>query len=133
MNGLHPSLIRRFELDEGETAVPTVFTVVHDAAHKTLSRNALINESFGVVAAFVLCGPFEAVRRNHLHHHARTNDTIDDPDFWVAGETWLSTGMRCLTTLQAHYWSYLTRLRRRDGVLIRALSTLSFIIVLHRW
>lgn len=109
----------------------TQFTVLHDATHRSLSRVEWVNEAFGWIATLVLWGPFEAMRRNHLHHHAHTNDPKNDPDFWVAGETWLSTGLRCLTTLQVHYWSYLTRLRRRDGVLARALATIALILFAH--
>lgn len=109
------------------------FTVVHDATHRTLSRTTWLNDSFGTAATFVLCGPFEAIRRNHLHHHAHTNDPLHDPDFWVAGETWLTTAARCLTTLQAHYWSYLTRLRRRDAAFAKAVATIALIVVLHAW
>lgn len=107
------------------------FTVVHDAAHRCLSRVARLNEAFGYVATLTLCGPFAAIRRNHLHHHAHTNDPREDPDFWAAGETWVSTGLRCLTMLQMHYWTYLTRLRRRDAAFSQSVFTIVAISVLH--
>ena len=109
------------------------FTVVHDAAHRCLSRVFWLNELFGYAATFVLCGPYAAIRRNHLHHHAHTNDPREDPDFWVAGETWFSTGLRCLTMLQMHYWTYLTRLRRRDTAFIQSVLTIAAIAALHGW
>lgn len=107
------------------------FTVLHDAAHRCLSRRVWLNELFGYTATFVLCGPFAAIRRNHLHHHAHTNDPREDPDFWAAGETWLSTGLRCLTMLQMHYWTYLTRLRRRDEAFKQSVATIAVIAILH--
>jgi fatty acid desaturase len=107
------------------------FTVLHDASHRCLSRRFWLNELFGYAATFVLCGPYAAIRRNHLHHHAHTNDPREDPDFWVAGETWLSTGLRCLTMLQMHYWAYLTRLRRRDTAFIQSVLTIAAIAALH--
>lgn len=107
------------------------FTVLHDAVHKSLSRRPWVNEAFGVVATLVLAGPFEAIRRNHLHHHAHTNDPKEDPDFWAAGETWLGTAARCLTMMQYHYYSYFTRLRRRDGAFARAAATTALIAGLH--
>lgn len=109
------------------------FTVLHDALHRSLSRVAWLNEVFGHAATFVLCGPYAAIRRNHLHHHARTNDPREDPDFWAAGETWLGTGLRCLTMLERHYWTYLTRLRRRDAAFAQALLTIAAILALHAW
>jgi beta-carotene hydroxylase len=107
------------------------FTVLHDAIHRSVSRRDWINEPAGVVATFVLCGPFEAMRRNHLHHHAHTNDPRQDPDYWAAGETWLGTAARCLTMLQYHYYSYFRRLRRRDGALLRAVGTSILIAAIH--
>lgn len=107
------------------------FTVLHDAAHRSLSRRVWLNELGGLVATFVLCGPFEAIRRTHLHHHAHTNDPAKDTDFWAAGETWLGTAARCMTMLQYHYFCYLTRLRRSDGAFLRALATIALIAGLH--
>ncbi len=109
------------------------FTVLHDAVHRCLSRLYWLNEIFGYAATFVLCGPYAAIRRNHLHHHAHTNDPREDPDFWVAGGTWLSMSLRCLTMLQMHYWTYLTRLRRRDSAFVQSLATIAVIVVLHAW
>lgn len=111
----------------------TQFTVLHDALHKSVSRRPWLNEAFGYAATFVLCGPYAAIRRNHLHHHAHANDPREDPDFWVAGETWLSVVLRCLTMLQMHYWSYLTRLRRRDSAYAQSVLTIAAIVLLHAW
>jgi len=109
------------------------FTVLHDALHKSVSKTAWLNELCGYAATFVLCGPYAAIRRNHLHHHAHTNDPREDPDFWVAGETWLGVALRCLTMLQRHYWTYLTRLRRRDSAYAQSVATIFLIAALHAW
>ena len=109
------------------------FTVLHDALHRSVSRMFWLNELHGYVATFVLCGPYAAIRRNHLHHHAHTNDPREDPDFWVAGETWAGTVLRCLTMMQMHYWSYLTRLRRRDSAYAQSVATIAVIALLHAW
>lgn len=107
------------------------FTVTHDAAHGCVSRRPFLNDAFGLVATFVLCGPYAAIRRNHLHHHAHVNDPREDPDFWAAGRTWLGTALRCLTMMQRHYWTYLTRLRRRDEAFRQAVFTIAVIVLLH--
>ena len=109
------------------------FTVLHDALHRSVSRVSWLNELCGYVATLVLCGPYAAIRRNHLHHHAHTNDPREDPDYWAAGETWLGTGLRCLTMLQRHYWTYLTRLRRRDSAYAQSVVTIAAIAALHAW
>jgi beta-carotene hydroxylase len=109
------------------------FTVLHDACHGSLSKRVWLNELCGHVATLALFGPYDAIRRNHLHHHAHTNDPKEDPDFYVAGETWAGTFLRCLTQLQAHYWWYFTRLRRRDAVLARAALVVALIAGAHAW
>jgi fatty acid desaturase len=101
------------------------FTVLHDAVHRSLSKRRWLNEALGAAAALTLFAPYEAFRRNHLHHHAHTNDPASDPDYWVAGETWLSTAARCLTMLQFHYYSYIFKLGRRDAVWGRTWATIA--------
>ena len=101
------------------------FTVSHDAAHRSVSRWAWLNDACGLVATAVLCGPFDAFRVNHLHHHGHTNDPSEDPDFWVAGTSVVSTVARCATLFWVHYWVYFTRLRRPDRAFTRTLTTLA--------
>ncbi|UPT75354.1 MAG: fatty acid desaturase [Elusimicrobiota bacterium] len=109
------------------------FTVLHDALHGSASRIRPLNEALGYAATFTLCGPYAAIRRNHLHHHAHANDPREDPDFWAAGETWAGTALRCLTMLQRHYWAYFTKLRRRDRAYAESVATAALILGLHAW
>jgi len=101
------------------------FTVAHDAAHKSLSKISWLNEACGWLSALVLFGPFEAFRRNHLHHHAHTNDPKEDPDYWVAGSNGFITFLRCFTLLEMHYIVYFTQLGRRDGVYAKSIATVA--------
>lgn len=101
------------------------FTVAHDASHGGVSRRAWLNALCGYAAGLTLLMPYEAFRRNHLHHHAHTNDPARDPDFWVAGTTLPRTLLRCATILPYHYYCYLFRLGRRDGVWTRSLTLLA--------
>lgn len=104
------------------------FTVVHDAAHKSLSKRVWLNEAVGVGATLTLFGPFSAMRRNHLHHHAHTNDPLEDPDYWVAGATLAGTILRLHTQYWRHYYCFFTRLARRDSVTREAVLTVVFLI-----
>ena len=90
------------------------FTVVHDAVHRAVSRRRWLNEAVGSAATLILFGPFSAFRRNHLRHHAHTNDPEKDPDFWVAGSTATGTFLRCLVMLQMHYILYFRDALRGD-------------------
>ncbi len=109
------------------------FTVLHDALHRSASRVVWLNDLLGYSATFALCGPYAAIKRNHLHHHAHTNDPREDPDFWVAGTNVAAVVLRCLTMLQMHYWQYLTRLRRRDSAFVQSVLTIAVIVVAHAW
>ncbi len=103
------------------------FTVAHDACHGSASRKPWLNEALGVTAALVLFAPFAALRRNHLHHHAHTNDPDEDPDFWVAGTTVIGTTARLFTQHARHYWCYFSKLCRRDKALRQAFVLLGFL------
>ncbi|MEK7858566.1 MAG: fatty acid desaturase [Elusimicrobiota bacterium] len=122
--GLSGSLPWPFAVLLCSCAAYTQFTVLHDAVHRSASRWLPLNEALGFFAALALFGPFDAFRRNHLHHHAHTNDPVEDPDFWVAGSPRiLGTVLRCLTMLEYHYLCYFTQLARRDGGWFRSVLT----------
>ena len=104
------------------------FTVVHDAAHRCASKISWLNEALGIAATLVLFGPFSAMRRNHLHHHAHTNDPHEDRDYWVAGKTLAGTLLRLHTQYWRHYWCFFTKLARRDSVTREAVLTVVFLI-----
>ncbi len=64
------------------------FTAVHDASHKAVSSNVVVNEAVGHTAALLLLGPFLPYRFIHLAHHKHTNVDDQDPDRWSAGPWW---------------------------------------------
>lgn len=103
------------------------FTVAHDASHMSISKKAWVNLFWGYIATGVLFGPFEAFKRNHLHHHAHTNDPAEDPDFWVNGKNFLHTFWRCATLFWRHYFCYFAQLKRRDAVFVRTLLVVAAI------
>lgn len=63
------------------------FTVAHDAIHKAISKKYnFINNLVGRISQIWL-GPtssWTALRYNHLEHHAHTNDSKLDPDYWCS-------------------------------------------------
>jgi fatty acid desaturase len=70
-------------------AMYNLFSVAHDAAHRALSSNRFINETFGRLAVmmFMPMAPFEAVRWIHMQHHRFTNGE-SDPDRHVHHAKW---------------------------------------------
>ena len=65
------------------------FSVIHDSAHHSLSRNRGVNEFFGQLA-LSLSAPYANLavfRYAHMEHHRFTNDD-GDPDIWFHGAWW---------------------------------------------
>lgn len=89
----------------------TMFTVVHDAVHRSVSYNKYVNDFFGMTAIIWL-GPtsnWYGFRRLHLIHHSHTNDKDVDPDTYSSTK---GPGGKYLTpfrwlTLDLSYWAYL--------------------------
>jgi fatty acid desaturase len=68
-----------------------LFTVAHEASHRTISTDERINTWFGRVATFFLdpLAGFQLFRFVHMQHHRFTNDETDDPDFFSShGKQW---------------------------------------------
>lgn len=67
-----------------------LFTLEHEATHKTPFATPWLNEWVGRIAGLLICQPFEWFRYFHLAHHRHTNIPGKDPEL-IAGqkpETW---------------------------------------------
>jgi fatty acid desaturase len=64
-------------------AMYNLFSVGHDASHRSLSSNKTLNENLGRVAIMLMLpiAPFEAVRWIHMQHHRFTNSEMDPDQF----------------------------------------------------
>ncbi|KAJ1268628.1 hypothetical protein BS78_07G149400 [Paspalum vaginatum] len=60
------------------TAVTGFFVIGHDCAHKSFSRNKLVEDIVGTLAFMPLIYPYEPWRFKHDRHHAKTNMLIED-------------------------------------------------------
>jgi fatty acid desaturase len=84
------------------------FSVMHDAVHRSISRNKALNDGIGRVATF-LFAPFASLhllRWAHMEHHRFTNDE-GDPDSWSHGPWW-SLPLRWMTIDFYYAWRALT-------------------------
>jgi fatty acid desaturase len=77
-----------------------LFTLEHEATHKTPFASEAVNEWAGRVAGVLLVLPFEWFRYFHLAHHRHTNDPDRDPELvgavkpaTVAGWAWHVSGL----------------------------------------
>lgn len=70
-----------------------MFTILHDASHRSLSQIPWINESVGTIATVILTpiAGIKIFRFIHMQHHRFTNGGVTkDPDQWSAeGPKWL--------------------------------------------
>lgn len=92
-----------------------IFTPLHEATHGNIAgrerRRAWLEMLVGHISGFVLLAPFPGFRVLHLHHHANTNDPVEDPDYWVRSRTWFGTVLRSLV-IQPVYIVHLWKIAR---------------------
>lgn len=60
------------------TAVTGFFVIGHDCAHKSFSKNKLLEDIVGTLAFLPLIYPYEPWRFHHEKHHAKTNMLVED-------------------------------------------------------
>jgi len=70
-----------------------LFTVLHDASHRSLSQVSWLNELLGSISVFLLTplAGAKVFRFIHMQHHRFTNeDVAHDPDYWASkGPKWM--------------------------------------------
>ncbi|MAR00785.1 MAG: hypothetical protein CMI00_09655 [Oceanospirillaceae bacterium] len=97
-------------------AVFWFFTVMHDAAHNSVSTNRTLNDTFGQLSAltFSVWPVYKAFRYVHMQHHRFANaDDDTDPDRYCgSGPAW-QLPLRWLTMDFKYYVWYLSRLNQR--------------------
>ena len=97
------------------TAIFVLFTVLHDAAHYSVSTHRWVNVAFGRVAMLFVSPliSFRSFAFIHIEHHRNTNDDANDPDHFVSGAPWWQVPVR-FPLMDVPYLSFLVRnIRRR--------------------
>ena len=87
----------------GSLIAYSMFTPMHDAAHRAVSRNTLFNTFIGHFASIVLLTNYMGFRAMHLLHHRYTNNSKLDPDFWSGKGPFYLLPFRWLTQ-DLHYY-----------------------------
>jgi fatty acid desaturase len=64
-----------------------VFSIIHEAQHGVLFRNAKLNTAGGILMSAFFPGPFHLLRQGHIGHHLRNRSDDEAFDFWFAGES----------------------------------------------
>ena len=116
------------------------FTPFHDATHGAISGGPGIQRAdkiCGWLAGIPFWAPFSSFVLVHLTHHAHTNDTERDPDYWVFSRNKFSVLLRCLMVYPnylVHIFHKIPTRGRKVGVIqlqmVAYLSTVALLVVL---
>ncbi len=114
-------------------AIFVMFTVLHDAAHRSVSTIGWVNATLGR-AAMVFVSPamaFPAWSFIHLEHHRWANDAAHDPDSFASTATGWQTPLRWLF-MDGPYVAFYTRQRkgRPPGEVVETSLFMVFTVVL---
>ena len=92
------------------TAIFVLFTVLHDAAHFSISTHRWVNVAFGRVAMLFVSPliSFKSFAFIHIEHHRNTNDDENDPDHFVSGAPWWQLPVR-FPLMDLPYLTFLVR------------------------
>lgn len=92
------------------TAIFVLFTVLHDAAHYSISTHRWVNVAFGRVAMLFVSSviSFKSFAFIHIEHHRNTNDDDNDPDHFVSGAPWWQVPVR-FPLMDVPYLTFLVR------------------------
>lgn len=95
-------------------AIFVLFTVLHDAAHYSVSTHRWVNVAFGRVAMLFVSPliSFRSFAFIHIEHHRNTNDGDNDPDHFVSGAPWWQLPVR-FPLMDLPYLTFLVRNVRR--------------------
>src|SRR5882672_482214 len=118
----------------------TMFIVLHDAVHYSISRRRWVNELLGrLTVPFVV--PYASAPLFgfiHIEHHRNTNEELDtDPDAWATDGPWWQLPFRWLTIDVWYACFYLKHIRRRaprelaETVGIILLFVLGVVVAVH--
>ncbi|MBB3053059.1 ring-1,2-phenylacetyl-CoA epoxidase subunit PaaE [Prauserella isguenensis] len=96
------------------TAIFVLFTVLHDAAHYSISTHRWVNVAFGRVAMLFVSSliSFKSFAFIHIEHHRNTNDDDNDPDHFVSGAPWWQVPIR-FPLMDVPYLTFLVRNAKR--------------------
>ncbi len=96
-------------------AIFMMFTVLHDAAHYSISSKRWVNGVFGR-AAMVFVSPlisFPGWGFIHIEHHRHTNDDERDPDHFASHGPWWQLPVRFAAMDAPYLGFYIRNLKRR--------------------
>jgi len=83
----------------------TVFSLLHEAVHRTLHRNRLVNEAVGMVAAALFPTSLTFQRICHLGHHRRNRTDAEMFEMYGPGDNRFLKALQMYGILTGFYWT----------------------------
>jgi beta-carotene hydroxylase len=111
-----------------------IFTVMHEACHKNISRKySRLEYAMGVVSCLLFHGSYDQFISIHLQHHNKVNVKGEDPDLHAEGPITLKTlftwGCTLLVYLVFFIKNGMFQKRRQWGVVLPYVFIISLYVV----
>ncbi len=84
--------------------VIVLFTVLHDAVHRSVSRKTWLNDAILHSLWIVFLNAPQVFKFIHLTHHVHTNKEVEDPDHFTSSSTWAGRWMRSFALIFFYYY-----------------------------
>lgn len=99
-----------------------LYIVIHDAAHRTASKNRRLNDAMLVACGVVFLFDPYLYRRLHLTHHAHTNEDAD-PDHFTASKYLLVRWFKSFCIAGSYYFYSWRRFKKNPTLLLHLCFT----------
>ena len=83
----------------------TVFSLHHEAVHRSFHPNRTINEAAGTLFSAFFPTIFSIQRISHLGHHRRNRTDQELYDYYLPGQSWLLKSYWIYCLLTGFYWA----------------------------
>ncbi len=82
----------------------SIYSIIHEAEHRMLHRNVVINDALGAFMALFFPAPYHLLRQGHLCHH-RANRSDDEAfDLYFEGDSPIVKWLKFYGIITGVYW-----------------------------
>lgn len=82
----------------------SVYSVIHEAEHRMLLRNPVVNDFAGAFMALFFPAPFHLIRQGHIGHHLRNRSDDEAFDLYFEGDNPFWRFVQMYGILTGCYW-----------------------------
>lgn len=82
----------------------SIYSIVHEAEHRMLHPNRLVNDTLGAAMALFFPAPYHLIRQGHIGHHQRNRSDDEAFDLYFEGESPLLRRLQLYGIVTGAYW-----------------------------